>query len=130
MYKHKTAITVRYAETDRMGVVYHSDYLVWFEVARTDYFKFRGISYRDLEEKKGLFLMVVEIQCKYKQPVTYDDEVIVESWISGLKNTSLKFQYRLTSEGTHIADGLSTHVFTDRGGKPTKMPSNIREALT
>ncbi|NQT22693.1 MAG: acyl-CoA thioesterase, partial [Candidatus Omnitrophica bacterium] len=94
--RHKINITVRYAETDRMGVAYYANYLVWFEVARTEFLKSLGVSYREIEEKEGLGLMVAESRCKYRSPVTYDDNITVETWVSEVKKSCLAFDYKIT----------------------------------
>jgi len=128
--KHSTDIRVRYAETDRMGVVYYGNYFVWFEVARTEFFRASGISYRELEEKRHLRVMVIGAACRYRSPATYDDLLNVETWISGIKNTSLVFAYQVRRDSTLIATGETTHVFTDVNGKPIKISEEIRSALT
>lgn len=123
---HKIRLTVRYAETDKMGVVYYANYLVWFEVVRTSFLKSRGISYKDLEDEKGLYLMVVESQCKHKHPATYDDELTIETWVSELKNSSLAFNYKVLLTEKIIAEGKTRHVFTNREGRPVKIPQYIK----
>jgi len=127
---HKTDIRVRYEETDRMGVVYYANYLIWFEVARTELFRTLGISYRELEDKKGLRLMVVESKVNYKSPATYDDLVSVETSIGRIKNTSIAFSYKVYRENKLLATGETAHAFTNREGKPIRIPDNVREKLT
>ena len=129
MDKHTTTLTVRYAETDRMGVVYYANYLVWFEVARTEFLKSRGVSYRDLEEKKNLHIMVVESQCKHRYPATYDDIITIETWIAKMKNVSMSFEYNVFSNGKLIAEGKTGHVVTNREGKPVKIPQSLKAKL-
>lgn len=123
---HETELRVRYQETDSMGVVYYANYLVWFEVARTEHFKSFGVSYRDMEAD-GLYLMVAGVTCQYKSPARYDDLVRVESWVPEVKNSSLKFGYKLFVGDRLIATGESVHVFTNKSGKPIRVPQNIRE---
>jgi len=125
MKAYEAEIRVRYQETDNMGVVYYGNYFIWFEVARTEYFRSLGLVYRDLEAK-GVYLMVAAASCQYKCPARYDDLIKIETWVSELKNTSLKFEYKLYAEGKLIAAGDSLHVFTNKSGKPTKMPEEIR----
>ena len=122
---HETEIRVRYQETDNMGVVYYANYLVWFEVARTEYLRVLGISYRELE-KDGFYLMVAEVECKYKSPARYDDVVRIETWISEMKNSSLTFEYKLFADERLLATGSSAHVFTNKAGKPVRMPGAIK----
>ncbi|MFH1791473.1 MAG: thioesterase family protein [Candidatus Omnitrophota bacterium] len=130
MPPYAVSIRVRYAETDRMGVVYHANYFVWFEVVRTEFFRSLGLAYRDIEEKRHLCLMVVEAVCRHKKPVTYDDTVRVETSVVDIRNTSITFTYRVIANGTVSAEGETVHVFTDRKGKPVRIPADIRAALS
>lgn len=125
----KTEIKVRYQETDNMGVVYYANYLVWFEIARTEYLRAAGISYRELESK-GVYLMVAEARCKYKSPARYDDLVTAKTWISQMKNSSLKFDYELFVGDRLIASGDSVHVFTNKSHKPVRIPDEIKALAT
>lgn len=111
-----------------MGVVYYANYFVWFEIARTEYLRALGISYRQIEEK-GLYLMVISAGCRYKSPAQYDDLVTIETWISDIKNSSLKFDYKILLGERPIATGDSVHVFTDRARKPKRVPEEIRKAV-
>jgi acyl-CoA thioester hydrolase len=122
-------IRVRYKETDNMGVVYYSNYLVWFEVARTEYLRSLGISYRDIE-KRGAYLMVASASCKYLRPARYDDIVKIETWVSEVKNSSLTFEYKLFVEGRPIATGESRHVLTDKNGRPRRIPEELKAIFT
>ena len=128
MKDRETTIRVRYEETDRMGVVYYANYLIWFEVARTEFFRRLGLPYTELE-KEGVRLMVVEAKCAYKSPATYDDLITVKTRITKMKNTSLVFLYDLYREKTLVATGESTHVFTDEKAKPVRIPGRVKEAL-
>jgi len=125
MRVHEAEVRVRYQETDNMGVVYYANYLVWFEVARTEYFRALGLIYRKLEEK-GIYLMVASATCLYKSPARYDDIVKIHAWVPELKNSSLKFAYKLFVGQNLIATGESVHVFTNAAGKPTRMPEEVR----
>lgn len=127
---HKTTITVRYAETDRMGVAYYANYLVWFEVARTEFLESYGVSYKDIEEKNNLHLMVAESYCKYLSPVTYNDKITVETQLSQIKNSSLAFDYRVSSAGRLVAEGKTRHVFTNKEGRPTKIPQELKSIFS
>lgn len=130
MRTHKISVRVRYEETDRMGVVYYANYFVWFEIARTEFFRDTGLSYRDLEEKKEIRLMVADAKCSYRSPATYDDLLVVETRLAKLKNTSLAFYYQISNESVLIATGETTHVFTDKKGKPIRIPQGVRNSLT
>jgi len=128
MYKHNTAIRVRYEETDRMGVVYYGKYFVWFEVARTEHFRELGLSYSELE-KRGIRIMVVDARCIYRNPVTYDDIVDIQTRILNVKNTSMVFTYNLYNEGKLVATGETGHVFTDEKGRPIRIPTEIKRSI-
>jgi len=130
MKAHTTEIRVRYEETDRMGVTYYGNYFTWFEVARTDYFRKKGLSYRRLEEEEGIALMVVSANCNYISPSTYDDVLTVESRVTEIKNTSLIFAYKIRRGADLVATGETSHVFTDKKGKPRRIPVGIKEAFS
>lgn len=130
MKKFVTSLRVRYEETDQMGVVYYANYLVWFEVARTEYLRNLGISYRDDIEKKGLFLMVVESNCTYKAPARYDDVVDLETSITQVKNTSLSFDYTVKRNGLTLAEGRTSHVFVNKEGKPARIPDDLKKLIS
>lgn len=126
---HETQVRVRYQETDNMGVVYYANYFVWFEVARTEYLRSMGISYRGLEDR-GMYLMVASASCQYKYPARYDDIVRIQSWISKLKSSSLTFGYKLSIEDKLIATGESVHVFTNKDGRPIRIPKELKATQT
>ncbi len=126
MITHDTEIRVRYQETDNMGVVYYANYFIWFEVARTEYLRSLGVSYKRLEEK-GIFLMVASATCRYKAPARYDDLVSIKTWVPGMSNSSLRFEHKLSIGTKLIATGESVHVFTNRMGRPVRVPDEIRE---
>ncbi|MFA5039381.1 MAG: thioesterase family protein [Candidatus Omnitrophota bacterium] len=128
---HTTEIKVRYAETDKMGIVYYANYLVWFEVGRTEYLLSEGMDYRAVE-KEGLFMAVVEAQCSYKAPARYGEVVVIHTWPCDLKNSSLKFQYKVLrkDDGKLLCDGYTAHVLIDKDLKPRKIPEKIRQLLS
>lgn len=108
----QTSIQVRYQETDQMGVVYHANYLVWFEVARTSLIRALGYSYRDLEEK-GIILPVVEAHANYRSPARYEDQLTVEVKITELKGSKLKLEYRVVRDEDQklLCTGHSIHIW-------------------
>lgn len=122
-----TEVTVRYAETDCMGVVHHAVYPVWFEIARTDYIKAAGMSYADME-KAGVMLPVTGISCRYRLPAKYDDTLLIEARISRLTPARIEFEYTVTKKGeTEItATGTSSHGFVD---SQTFKPLNFKKAM-
>ncbi len=129
---HETTVRVRYAETDRMGVVYHANYLVWFEIGRTEFCRARGFAYREMEENDRAFLVVAESYCRYKAPAHYDDELLIRTHITELRRRSVRFGYEIIrlSDGVTIAEGETGHVVTDPQGRVISMPVAYRTALT
>ncbi|GAB6084972.1 acyl-CoA thioesterase [Alkaliphilus crotonatoxidans] len=113
--KGTSEITVRYAETDQMGVVYHGNYFTWFEIGRTTLLKELGYSYRDMENQ-GIMLPVVDAACQYKEAAKYDDEILIETSIKALKRASITFFYELLrkEDGVLLARGTTTHAFVDK----------------
>jgi acyl-CoA thioester hydrolase len=128
---HEALLRVRYAETDKMGVVYHANYLVWFEIGRTEFCRARGFSYRDMEENENSFLVVAESYCRYKAPAYYDDVLCVRTHITELRRRSLRFGYEIVREGDGvvIAEGETGHVVTDGNGRVRSMPPGFAEML-
>ena len=123
-------IRVRYAETDQMGIVYYANYLVWFEVGRTDLLRLTGWSYREMEAD-GFALPVVEAHCEYRQSARYDDELEIVTTGALVSPVRVKFDYQVvrTSDGTTLAGGHTVHASLDTGGKPRRLPDRIRSFL-
>ena len=121
-------IKVRYQETDRMGMVYYSNYLIWFEIGRTELFNKIGIPYTDLEDK-GYRLVTTEAYCKYKTPVSYEDEIEILTQLTEFKNPIMTFNYNIRKGKALIASGETKHAFTNIKGKVTRMPQFLVEAL-
>ena len=117
---------VTYKETDQMGVVYYSNYLVWFEMARTELFRAAGICYKSLEEE-GLFLPVAEAQCRYRIPVKYDDVVNIKTKISNMRRSRITFEYEVTKDGDLTSTGYTDHAFIDKNGKVVPIPAKVRD---
>ena len=119
---------VRYAETDQMGVVYHANYLVWMEMARTQLCRVRGVSYRDIEKDDGLNLAVAEVSCRYHQPARYDDEIVATARFKHvhLRMVTFAYEMRRAEDNCLLASGETRHVFI-RNGKPAKMPEKYFE---
>lgn len=118
---------VRYAETDQMGVVYHANYLVWMEMARTELCRLRGISYREMEQRSGLHLVVAEVRCRYLQPARYDDEILASAWLDSAHPRMVSFAYeiRRAEGGALLATGQTRHLFVC-DGKPARIPEEFR----
>jgi acyl-CoA thioester hydrolase len=114
-----TRVRVRYAETDKMGVVYHSNHFIWFEVGRVELLRQLGFSYRDMELEDGRFIAVVEATCRYRAPVRYDDEVLIRTRLLNVRESVIHFGYELrrSDDGTLLAEGETTHIVTDSNMK-------------
>ncbi|MGO9009148.1 MAG: acyl-CoA thioesterase [Bryobacteraceae bacterium] len=127
----ETRLRVRYAETDQMGVVYYSNYLVWMEVGRVDLCKACGFNYRDMENEDGVALAVAEAQCRYRAPARFDDEVIVKTSIAEANSRMVTFAYemRLADSETVLATGSTRHVFVNRTMGRTRMPAKYHRLL-
>ncbi len=129
MKRHTIEFRVRYQETDRMGVVYYANYLVWFEVARTEFFRAAGLDYRELEEKDNVFLPVAKASCRYRSPIGYDDPVSLSVILSMVGKARIIFEYEVASRGSIRATGQTVHTFVNADGVPIPVPSNVREVL-
>lgn len=115
MYKSKTKIKVRYAETDQMGIVHHSNYYVYFEAAREDFIAGSGIRYRDIETA-GVMMPIVETQCRYIEGAKYDDTIIIETTMEELTPVKVCLQYSVIREidGKQLAKGKTTLAFVEK----------------
>jgi acyl-CoA thioester hydrolase len=125
-----STLRVRYAETDKMGVVYYANYFVWFEVARTDLLRALGWSYREMEQA-GVSLPVIAAHCDYLRPARYDDELEVRTEGRLLSPIRLEFTYqvRLAGGASLAASGKTVHASLDASGRPCRLPERIREAF-
>jgi acyl-CoA thioester hydrolase len=124
------SIRVRYAETDQMGIVYYANYFIWFELGRTELLRQRGFTYRDVEEQENCFIVVADARCTYRAPARYDDVITIRTQVTGLRSRVITFGYEVLSEdGRLLARGETTHVITDRTGKPRALPEKFRAVL-
>ena len=123
-------IRVRYAETDKMGVVYHANYFMWFEVGRCELLRAVGRSYREMEAD-GIGLPVIEAHCEYMVAARYDDELQVRTWGKLLSPARVEFNYEISrpSDSTVNAVGRTVHAAVDTKGRPCRLPSYIQELL-
>ena len=126
-----SVVRVRYAETDRMGIVYYAHYLVWFEIGRTDWLRDTGWTYRAMEED-GLALPVIEAHCAYKSGARYDDEIEIRTAARLVSPVRLAFDYQIIrrGDGQTLASGHTVHATLDRSGRPTRLPSRVRDLLS
>jgi acyl-CoA thioester hydrolase len=124
-------IRVRYAETDQMGVAYYANYLVWFEVGRSEFCRKKGFRYVDLEAF-GYKLVVSDVSCRYRNSARYDEVVIVRTWLKGVNKRMITFGYEILHEDREgvIADGETRHICVDSKGKTKSLPEKFLACLT
>lgn len=131
----ETTLRVRYAETDQMGVAYYANYFVWCEVGRVELLRQLGFEYKQMEIDHRLFLPVVEASCRYRSPARYDEEVIIETRVAGLRASVIKFTYRLLCrragepEPVLLADAETVHVVVDQDMKKCSLPEPYFSAI-
>jgi acyl-CoA thioester hydrolase len=127
----ETRLRVRYAETDQMNVVYHSNYVVYFEVGRVEFMRQLGFTYREMELEDQLHLPVVEVRCRYKAPARYDDELLIRTHIARLRSSLIQFQYQIlrAEDGVLLAEGESTHVAVNARMEKTPFPGKYMEVF-
>jgi len=128
---HRYEIRVRYADTDQMGFAYYGHYLRWFEIGRAEMLRSLGRSYRDVEEKDGVSLPVLEAHCRYLKPARYDARVTIETGVAALGRASVRFAYRIVGAGTGIlhAHGWTDHCFMSAEDRPVRPPATLRALL-
>ncbi|CAM3450307.1 acyl-CoA thioesterase [Marinicrinis lubricantis] len=122
-------IRVRYQETDQMGVVYHANYLNWFEIGRTEWIRSHGIAYGEIE-RKGLLLPVTDLEISYKQPAKYDDIVQVWTKLSSFSYIRLEFEVKVTRNDTLLVEGRTKHVWVNREFKPVRLDKTAPELFS
>lgn len=126
----KSFITVRYAETDRMGIAHHSNYPVWYEVARTDYIKLFGSRYTEMEES-GVMMPLINLSCHFGSPALYEDKLIVRCWAMSLTAAHISFSYKVSKQNedgteTELGYGTTEHGFVD---SKTFRPCSVKKRL-
>jgi acyl-CoA thioester hydrolase len=121
-------ISVRYGETDKMGVVYYANYLVWFEVGRVAWCRAKGFRYRDMEEQYDRFMMVAEAKCRYMAPARFEDAIIIRTAAGKSTDRIIRFEYLIQNKATGqlLARGETTHVLTDTSCRPARLPDHYR----
>jgi acyl-CoA thioester hydrolase len=131
MTLRRTRVRVRYAETDRMGVVYYANYFVWFEVGRSDWLRQTGWTYQEMEQN-GISLPVIEARCEYYQPARYDDEVEIATKGTLMTAVRIRFDYQLLRalDGTRLGAGHTVHAALGNRGRPCRLPGRVREMFT
>lgn len=128
---HETEIRVRYAETDKMGIVHHSNYLIWFEAGRSDLCRAKGFSYKEMEENDNALMVVAESYCRYKSPAYYEDILIVRTRVAEIRSRSIRFIYEIVrpADNMLLAEGETLHLVTDESKKVRQIPDIYRERL-
>lgn len=125
---HDTTVRVRYAETDQMGVVYHSNFIIWFEVGRVEMLRSLGFSYKEMEEQDDTHIMVVSVKCDYKRPARYDDPIRIRTRLVDARSRILRFAYEIFHDttGELLATGETSHVTCDGQGRFKSLPEKYR----
>jgi acyl-CoA thioester hydrolase len=126
----RTRLRVRYSETDRMGVVYYANYLVWFEVGRTEWLRETGWSYREME-REGTSLPVIEAHAEYRRPARYDDDLEIRTRVVLMTAVRIRFDYEVWRPGeeTPLATGHTVHAALDVHGRPRRLPDRVRSRI-
>jgi acyl-CoA thioester hydrolase len=129
-HSSKSEFRVRYSETDQMGVVYHTNYLVWCEIGRTDFIRGRGLTYAELE-RRGVLLAVAEATIRYHAAARYDDVIRVVTTLAEVRSRAVTFDYVITNAdtGERLSSAQTVLVSLDRGGRPTTLPDDFRQHL-
>jgi acyl-CoA thioester hydrolase len=124
---HDVEFRVRYAETDQMGVVYHTNYLIWCEVGRTDFIRARGMSYADME-RAGVGLAVSELNCRFHSAARYDDLIRVRTTLAAVRSRGIKFDYVITrvADNHRLVTAHTALVSIDSTGRPIALPADVR----
>jgi acyl-CoA thioester hydrolase len=124
-------LRVRYAETDQMGVAYHSNHFIWFEVGRVELLRQLGFSYKDMEQKDNCHMPVVDARCRYRVPAVYDEEIIVRTHLRNVRESVVRFGYELrrANDGRLLATGETMHIAVDSEKKITSFPEKYVKAL-
>jgi acyl-CoA thioester hydrolase len=128
---YETKVRVRYVETDQMGVVYHANFYVWFEVGRVELLRQVGYSYREMEQKDDSFIVVVETHCRHLRPARYDDVIKIRTRVSEAGSRTVSFEYEVLNDATGelLATGETKHVVCDRQGRPKQISNDYRAAF-
>ena len=118
-------VRVRYAETDQMGVVYHANYFVWFEIGRVELMRQMGLNYREMEREHGCMIAVVEASARYRSPARYDDTLVIRTRLTGVRSSMIRFAYTIerAGEGQALCTGETVHVAVGRDMKRREMPA-------
>lgn len=125
----ETRVRVRYAETDQMGVVYHSNYLIWFEVGRIEFIRELGLDYKRMEAEEGCGIAVVEVTARYRTPARYDDEIVIRTTLRAARGAVVRFGYNVlrAEDDVLLCEGETVHVVVDRYMKKRSLPESFAD---
>jgi acyl-CoA thioester hydrolase len=125
---YETTLRVRYAETDRMGIVYYANFLIWFEVGRVELCRQMGFAYKQMELEDDSYIVVAEAHCQYKRPAYFDDELRVRTRVTEAGSRVIRFGYEVLRPATAelVATGETVHVICDSKGRPKALPAKYR----
>ncbi len=132
---NEARIRVRYAETDQMGVVYHSNYIIWMEVGRVELLRQLGFTYKEMERQDKCHIAVVDVKCRFKAPALYDDEILVRTHLKNVRESLIHFGYDIlrATDGTLLAEGETTHIVVgedmQRKPLPEKYLATFKDAV-
>jgi acyl-CoA thioester hydrolase len=131
MISGETKLRVRYAETDKMGVVYHSNFVIWFEVGRVELLRQLGFQYSEMESEDDCHIPVVDLRVRYKAPAQYDDEIVVRTEIKNVRSSLLHFSYEIFREGDRmlLATGETMHIIVNKKLERTVLPKKYMQAF-
>lgn len=128
----ETQLRVRYAETDQAGMVYHSNYLIWFEVGRNELCRDHGFNYRDMETGSDAFLPVTEARVRYRTPARYDDVILIKTRTAEIRSRAIRFEYEIRRAGDNqlLAEGETSHIVMDSQGRARSFPAEYARKLS
>ncbi|HEV2196832.1 MAG TPA: thioesterase family protein [Candidatus Acidoferrum sp.] len=128
---HDAKVRVRYAETDQMGVVYHANFLIWFEVGRVELMRALGVEYKKMEKEDDCRIVVADVHCRYHDSARYDEELRIRTRITESKNRVIVFSYEVIrdTDGKVLANGETTHVICGSSGRPKLLPEKYRRIM-
>ena len=129
---HDVLLRVRYAETDKMGVVYHSNFFVWMEIGRVELMRSLGFDYKQMELEDDCHLPVVDARCRYKSPAYYDDEIVVQTELRNLRDSLIHFGYNILRQmdGVVLAEAETTHIVVNAKMEKRALPERYRTAFS
>jgi acyl-CoA thioester hydrolase len=128
---HQVTLRVRYAETDQMGVVYHSNFFIWMEIGRVELMRSLGFDYKKMETEDDCHLPVVDARCRYKSPAYYDEEIVIRTELRNIRGSLIHFGYDILrqNDSTLLAEGETTHLVVDSAMQKRMLPERYRAAF-